>query len=362
MKTNHRTYIVALSAQLVELGDTAPTEIKLVPDGAFRSARDARPEGIPGWLMDGDSATAILSAQSALKSRFLIDYDHQTLRSEKNGLPAPAAGWGARFDWRPGDGLYAVEIDWNAAALSAIAAKEYRYISPVIRYDGKTGRVTGVPMAALTNFPAIDDLNDLAAAAALLFSTEDNGFDMKQLLAKLGLPDDADEAAALSAVDALLAAAVQANEQLAVLSATPSCEPDPALFVPRAVVDELRGKLASLSATTVDDSIEKLVEKGMADGRILGEAEKAWAVTLGKSNLALLQGYLDSAQPIAALSGMQSQVKPPVEHSALTGEAKARHQFEQSAALQAEFGSVDTYVAYFVANESGSVKVLGSKE
>ena len=48
----------------------------------------------------------------------------------------------------------------------------------------------------------------------------------------------------------------------------------------------------------------------LGDGRLLPPQE-AWARDLGKSNIAQLTAYLETAQPIAALTSTQTQGKPP---------------------------------------------------
>jgi phage I-like protein len=100
------TSIIALSAQLIELSGTAPTEFKLLPAGKFR-AKDGRPHGLSGWVMNDTSANTLLSASTQQADKYLIDYDHQTLHSKTNGQQAPAAGWFSALAWRPDDGLYA---------------------------------------------------------------------------------------------------------------------------------------------------------------------------------------------------------------------------------------------------------------
>ena len=122
-----------------------------------------------GWNLTDDLANKLISTATRQRDRFLIDYDHQTLHTQANGGKAPAAGWFSRLEWRPGDGLYAMGVEWTASAQAAIDAKEYRYISPVLTYDAATGDVTGLLMAALVNYPAIDGLTDLAVAASARF-------------------------------------------------------------------------------------------------------------------------------------------------------------------------------------------------
>lgn len=139
----------------------APSSFRLMPAGRFK-AKDGRPAGLQGWNLTDSLAWQIIAKAQRQQDRFLIDYDHATLA--ENGTRAPAAGWFTGLEWRPGDGIYAVGVEWTAAALAAIASREYRYISPVLTYDAKTGDVTGLLMAAIVNYPALDGLTDLAAA------------------------------------------------------------------------------------------------------------------------------------------------------------------------------------------------------
>ncbi len=104
---------VALSAQLIELGGSVPTTIRLLPAGRFK-AKDGRPAGLPdGWHLDDASAAQVIASAQAQQDQFLIDYEHQTLYSEDNGAKAPAAGWFSALEWRPGDGLYATDVAWT---------------------------------------------------------------------------------------------------------------------------------------------------------------------------------------------------------------------------------------------------------
>jgi phage I-like protein len=165
-------------ASITAIGDSielpkgrAPSSFRLLPAGRFK-ARDGRPNGLAhGWNLTDDLARKLIDAATRQNDRFLIDYDHQTLNAPANGGKAPAAGWFSRLEWRPGDGLYALGVEWTASALAAIRAREYRYISPVLTYDATTGDVTGLLMAAIVNYPALDGLTDLAVAASARFGS-----------------------------------------------------------------------------------------------------------------------------------------------------------------------------------------------
>jgi len=326
--------IIALSAQLIELGGTVPTEIKLLPAGKFR-AKDGRPQGLPSWVMNDASASALLSASTDQADKYLIDYDHQTLHSKSNGQQAPAAGWFAELAWRPDDGLYAVDVEWTAAAAAAIEAKEYRYISPVLRYNPTTGEVTGLLMAALVNYPALDGLNDLAAAHFILQPTQALSMDIDELIERLryllNLPTLATDADILAEIDKLKSliekdiaddATETTSESLSVqLAQSQTAQADlsaqlqdPEHFVPAAVVAALQTELADLSALVKAENISKLINPALADGR-LSPAQKDWALALGESHLESLAAFLESAQPIAALTGTQTKGLAPEDNA-----------------------------------------------
>lgn len=333
-----KSILVALSALSVDVGDAAPIEFRLCPAGSFRSARDGRPAECAAWVMDAVAAAAVIAAQSGLMGEFLIDYDHASLSAaaKPGAAPAPAAGWATGFEWREGDGLYAVGVTWNAAALAAIAAREYRYISPVFHYDKTTGRVESMLMAALTNYPALDDLTDLAAAAALVFLTgEDSAMDelLERLRWMLNLPVTATaeeisaeldklkgmisaDGAATAGLSAVLASKDAAIVELtakvntaAVAALSAAAGVDMTQFVPIAVLREYQTKLAALSGDTVELQVDRLIAEGRKTGKILGDAEEAWCRNMGLKDVTALSGYLQSRQGIAALSGLQTQGK-----------------------------------------------------
>lgn len=306
---------VAVAACVVELFGVVPTEIMLAPAGEFR-ARDGRPTGVKAWRQDAESAARLIAGAEAAVGDFVIDYEHQTLHAEQNGQPAPAAGWYKKLEWREADGLYAVDVRWTPKARAHIEAGEYRYISPVLQYDKKTGVVLAVLMAALTNYPALDGHSDLAVRAAAKFQTttqEEENVDRKQLIAMLGLADDAGDEqiqAALTALQAKAAAADQKDTEIAGLKASASGKPDPAKYVPVATFEALKVEVAALKATQTTTAVEALVKKGLEDGKLL-PVQEAWAKELGDKDIAALTSYLEKTPAIAALKGSQTDGKPP---------------------------------------------------
>lgn len=146
-----------------------PGEMLLLPPGEFR-ARDGRPADVAAWRLDAGIAAACVARGNARKTPFLIDYEHQSLRCEQNGQPAPAAGWFAGLRWVEAAGLFTVGLSWTERARRMLDAREYRFQSPVFAYD-KTGAVLEIISAALTNTPALDGLPDAAALAAARYAS-----------------------------------------------------------------------------------------------------------------------------------------------------------------------------------------------
>ena len=329
-----KTLIAALA---IEISQATKGTIQLFPAGEFRAV-DGRPAECANWLMNADIAQALIATAAAKSTPYVLDYEHQTLKAATNGQPAPASGWFKDLEWRDGEGLFAT-VDWTAAAAKYIEAEEYRYISPVFSYD-KSGRVTGILHAALTNTPALDDMDAVMLAAASLLATppiqEGNaGMDelLEQLRWMLNLPLSAtmeDVIAELQKVIARLsngegtaAASVnlltllESNEQqvsslstqIAALT-TQSQTPDPTKFVTvdtmNAAIQEAREQVAALGL----QDCGPLITAALSDGRLL-TAQKGWAEALGKQDPASLKSFLEKAQPIAALSQSQTQGKPP---------------------------------------------------
>lgn len=143
-----------------------PTAFQITPDGTFR-ARDGRPAHLQGWKIDSAIAQRLIGKLRARETPIVVDYEHQTINTERNGKPAPAAGWidPATVEYRPGRGLFA-GIAWTPHAKRMIDAGEYKFLSPVLPYDTSTGEVLDLLHVALTNFPAVDGMEAVAALAA----------------------------------------------------------------------------------------------------------------------------------------------------------------------------------------------------
>jgi phage I-like protein len=308
-------HIAALSLEITPREDGL---LHILPAGEFR-ARDGRPTEVPAWRMTAQTAARIIASAAAQRVQYVVDYEHQTLRAAQNGAPNPAAGWiaPASLTWiEPGEGepggLYGA-VTWTERANSYIAANEYKYQSPVFAYDDKTGDVLALLHVAITNTPALDDLQDLnLAAASYQFTpeqpTSENTVDKVALCKALGLPETASDEEINAKIAALTTQADQTaalTSQVAALSTQVNADPDPAKYVPIAALTALQTEMAQLKSSAGTGELEQLVTAALSDGRLIPAMED-WAREFGKKDLAGFKNYLEAVPKIAALSSQQS--------------------------------------------------------
>lgn len=234
----------------------------------------------------------LASRDWAGRRQLVIDYNHQTDLTKKSGGPAPAAGWIVGLQTRD-DGIWGL-VEWTPTAAQQIAAREYRYISPVIAHD-RSGRVYSIRRAALTNEPNLDQLTALNMAEDTMDDTEF----MMRLRELLGLPQDADRAA-------IVAALVPRIESMQ------SAQPDPTKFVPigdfqRAVAEanKLRQGIALKEA-------QHHVDECIRDGRILPWM-RDWGISLCQANLPAFEQFIAGTGPAFSklLQSTHTTTQPP---------------------------------------------------
>lgn len=122
----------------------APEWVQLMPAGPAVTGRDGR-----AWTIPDPTALA-----SRSHVPFAFDWEHaQDLRAP-SGEPAPAAGWVEELEVR-GGAIWA-RVDWTERAKTAIAAREYRFVSPAFTFSPASGEVAQIMGAALVNRPNFD--------------------------------------------------------------------------------------------------------------------------------------------------------------------------------------------------------------
>nr|WP_238156084.1 phage protease [Aeromonas salmonicida] len=331
--------LAVLDAQLTPQGDGW---YQLLPVGPFK-ARDGRPFDVASghWQLDGQIAAALIARAKGLGQDILIDYDHQTLKTDQNGQPAPAAGWynADEIEWREGAGLF-IKPRWTDRAAALVAAKEYRFLSAVFPYDA-LGRPLELRMTAITNDPGVVGMQALAALSALpassLMSTQPGQLatpikeismneHLIALLGKLGIQPGADGqltaeqgTAALAALDTLQASAKKAPEleaalsaekaSLAALKAQPvqqSGQIDLAQYVPVATYNALVTQVAALTAQVDTTDAATLIKEARTQGKVVAAEEEYLTAYAAQKGVAALKALLDPRPAIAALAASQT--------------------------------------------------------
>lgn len=327
----HTQYAVAALAFDIELdgqagvGLSAPARLRVLPDGFF-SAPDGRPGNMEGvtaksWVLNAKAAQAVVARFKARGLELPLDYEHQTLKAEENGLPAPAAGWITGLTYESGVGLLA-DVRWTDAGGGYVAKREYKYLSPVFPFDKQTGEVLGLHSVALTNKPGLTVLGAIAAMAAMAFddnqfndfsrrlpgsgrtTNEETTMDKTKVLVALGLPLDTGDDSALTALSAMAGRAQSHAAELAALKAN---QFDPAKHVALSEHEAVAQELAALKAAQDVSAHADLMDAALKDARILPVNEPYWRA----QPLAALQAFLKDAKPLAVLTGMQTGGKPP---------------------------------------------------
>ncbi|MFM4845805.1 phage protease [Aeromonas caviae] len=336
---NARPTTLGLAVLDAALGPSDDGWHQLLPVGPFK-ARDGRPFDVPGghWQLDKTIATTLINRAKAFGQDILIDYDHQTLKVDQNGQPAPAAGWynGDEIEWREGQGLF-IKPRWTERAAALVAAKEYRFLSAVFPYDAQ-GRPLELRMTAITNDPGVVGMQALAALSALPASSlmpiqpgqlatsikeKSMNEHLIALLGKLGIQPGADGqftaeqgTAALAALDTLQASAKKAPElevalsaektALAALKAQPGGQVDLAQFVPVATYNALVTQVAALTAQVDTTDAATLIKEARTAGKVVAAEEEYLTAFAAQKGVAALKALLEPRPAIAALTASQT--------------------------------------------------------
>lgn len=310
--------IALLSAALPMQTDRA--RVHLVPAGEFAGV-DGRPAPGRKWKLSNVQGAALATLLNARHQRvaFQFDYEHQSFLVEKNGQPAPSAGWGQTFEWLDGQGLFITDVTWTKRANDFIDADEYRYISPAITYDKNTFEVNGLINASLVGTPNLYELAPVAQALARLSADlsiqlpEKTGMDeiLKAILAALGLAQTATAADATSAIATLRAKADRVPELDTQVATLKAATPDAAKFVPIENFNSVNTELATLKAKASADEVDKVIAEATAAGKVASaDVEVVWR-NVGKSDLATLKALVDKTPANPALAGKRQTTGTP---------------------------------------------------
>jgi phage I-like protein len=267
-----------------------PEWIKILPLGQVNLGDDREP-----FRTDSDTLTGVQAHWQDRGIDMVIDYEHQTMM----GIEAPAAGWIRELDTRE-DGLWA-RVDWTPNAYDRITNREYRYISPVVELD-ESRNLTGLLNVALTNYPAINNLDPLTLKSRETAKENDR---MKgKLIEILGLSPEAET---LEIMDRITKGrlAVEFLEDLGeMLSVKPNAsEIKGAVLALKAspdVIARLQGEVDQLKAERASDVAEKQLELALRAGKIT-PAMREWALNYAKTDPQGFEAYVANAPKIVPI-------------------------------------------------------------
>ena len=285
---------------------TPPSEFLLIRFGKTEYTK-GRDDG--DFMFDDKDADRIIADFARRKKDLVVDYDHSTV----SGGEAPAAGWISSLV-KTKDGLSA-KVNWTDKAAVRLGSREYRYHSPVIFFDPKTGRPASLHSVALTNHPAFHGYEPLVADD--INHTQETH--MNEILKKIadalgiaipfadGAPDEQALAAqVLTRLEELKAAKAEADAFLQTRNARTFNDVTGQIagMVPASEKAELADKLAAIEA-------EKAVAKAFDDGKLV-EAQREWALSYAKENPAAFADFIKTAPKAApAPASTVNAGKPP---------------------------------------------------
>jgi phage I-like protein len=283
---------------------------RLFPMGEVRIKGEKEPA-----RFDAESAQLILEAFRSAGHDMVIDYEHATLGEN----PAPAAGWIPEISARP-DGLY-VRAQWTENAKRMIAAREYRYFSPVMAMRKADRKIVGLHNVALTNQPRMNDLPALAAKEtpteenpmlekliAFLGLAEDATVEdlmaaiadmLKKMIALLALPEDATKEDLVAAIEEMVKEnsgaeggdkPVAAKEVLDALGLSKDADVEAVVAKIKAhqtdgrVVKPMAEELTALRSEIADMKANGLIQEALKDGKISPDEAKKWGRELARTN------------------------------------------------------------------------------
>lgn len=313
---------------------SAPEWVELIPAGPEVVGRDGR-----RWLFDRPEQVVAASLDG---SRDIpLDWEHATELRAPKGETAPAAAWIAQLEVR--DGALWGRVEWTERGRQSVAAREYRYLSPVFQFERESKRIARLTSAGLTNSPNLH-LTALNRGEGPNDAPKENAMNEEQrkaLCAALGLSESATVTDIMTALNRLQ----QERDTALNRAESPSLDK----FVPRADYDQAQNraaaaeqKLADQQKADQDKAIETAINSAIEAGKIAPASRDFYvAACRQEGGLENFQKFVESAPVIAADSGLDGK-KPEGEDQgkALNAEqAKIAAMFGNSADDLAKYGA-----------------------
>lgn len=311
-------YRIALNTDLstAPQGQVPPERVTLIPAGPKVTGRDGRT-----WLFDDQAGQAVVGNFVARNAELPIDWEHASQHRAPRGEEAPAAAWITRLAVE--DGALVGEVRWNERAANQIAAREYRYLSPVFDYDPATGRIARLVSAGLTNLPNLhlqalnQEQQPMERSTALAAA----------ITVALGLAPDATDDAIATAINQIKAKADDAMARaLNAEQATPALE----RYVPRADYDAVLARASNAETALRDHQAQALkaeaetaIDAALKGGRIApASVEHYRAMCSDAKGLESFRALVQTLPVIAPETNLGTR-QPPSTATALNAEEVA---------------------------------------
>lgn len=294
-----------------ELPAEPPTRAPLIPAGEQLVGRDGR-----AWRWDDPSRQSVLTQFAARGLPLPIDVNHAQELAARSGGESPAYGWIEALAVE--DGALVGEISWTPRGLSAVANREYRFLSPVFEYEPASGRIVRLTSVALVNEPNL-------RLPALNMESPMNRMMTEAILAALvalGVPADATDEQIVARLD-------QVKADLDKASAMNSAQPSLDRYVPRADYDALATRAANAEQAlrqrdTADHhaKVDTEIDAALKAGKITPATEAYHRASCAdQSGLERFRAFVAAAPVIG--DPLPITGKPPATATALNAEERA---------------------------------------
>lgn len=295
-----------------ELPADAPERVELIPIGPIVAGLDGR-----SWLWDEAAQRDVLTQFTQRGLALPIDINHSSETAAPEGRESPAAAWIERLEVISG-ALWG-HVQWTPRGKQAVTNREYRYLSPVFEYDGKTKRIARLVSAGLVNNPnlrltALNHEDTCMSRSTMLVAA---------IAGALMLASDATDDQIATAINNL-------RSDRDTLKATNAQQPSLDKFVPRADYDAVN--LRAVNAETAlregknaahAAAVDTEITAALAAGKITPATESYHRGSCSdQAGLDRFRAYVAAAPVIAADTDL-GRKKPTGTETALNAEERA---------------------------------------
>lgn len=268
----------------------------------FKSGLGKLADGIE-FLVDDNAYQMVKEFIAARGNDVHFDYEHASLERQ----PAPAAGWIKELVWEEETGIKA-KVEWTQKASEFIAAKEYRYFSPVFYIRKADKRVCGLDSVALTNRPRTTYLTPILARLEAELESKMETEKMADN-PQTKEPQQETPAQPSTSLPQEIIAALELKPEDGISAIVASIH---ALKQHQANGVVSRQEFEALQAKLTERDATDAVIAAMSQGKIT-PSQKDWAVSYAKSDLAGFQMFVAKAPAVVPVGELQGQTKTPLQ-------------------------------------------------